>query len=119
VLKRCQFCGRYYRPDPRVARWQKACRREICRKARKLPAQHRWTERNPGYFRGRYPYVKKWREARKNASRPMIQDKIPLLKPLFKMTLLIPGGLPREMIQDEILLERIDRTTFIATGPGG
>jgi hypothetical protein len=49
----------------------------------------------------------------------MIQDKIPLLRPLFKMTLLIPGGIGREMIQDEILLERIDRTTFIATGPGG
>ena len=65
------------------------------------------------------PYVKKWREARKNTPRPMIQDKIPLLKPLFKMTLLIPGGLPGVMIQDEILLERIDRTTFIATGPGG
>jgi hypothetical protein len=98
---------------------QRLCRRDVCRKARKLLAQHRWTERNPGYFRGWYPYVKKWREARKNAPRPMIQDKIPLLRPLFKMTLLIPGGIGREMIQDEILLERIDRTTFIATGPGG
>jgi hypothetical protein len=119
LLKRCQFCGRYFRPDPRVVERQKACRRDVCRKARKLLAQHRWTERNPGYFRGRYPYVKEWREARKNAPRPMIQDKIPLLKPLFKMTLLIPGGIGRELIQDEILLERIDRTTFIATGPGG
>jgi hypothetical protein len=35
------------------------------------------------------------------------------------MIFLIPGGLRREMIQDEILLERIDRTTFMATGPGG
>jgi hypothetical protein len=35
------------------------------------------------------------------------------------MIFLIPGGLGREMIQDEILLERIDRTTFIATGAGG
>ena len=72
MLKRCQFCGRYYRPDPRAARWQKACRREICRKARKLLAQHRWTERNPGYFRGRYPYVRKWREAQKNTPRLMM-----------------------------------------------
>ena len=31
---------------------------------------------------------------------------------------LIPGGLRRQMIQDEILLERIDRTTFMATGRG-
>lgn len=118
MLKRCQFCGRYYRPDPRVGQRQKACRREVCRKARKLLAQHLWSERNPGYFRGRYPYVKQWRAAH-NASRPMIQDEIPLLRPLFKMTLLIPGGLRRAMIQDEILLERIDRTTFMATGAGG
>ena len=132
-------------------------------------AQHRWTERNPGYFRGHYSYVKQWRARRKGTARPMIQDKITLLKPLYKMTanayaprlaawepwagipkgrsnplvkggvhappenasvrggrrslsreltLLIQGGLGRGMIQDEILLQHIDRTTFMATGPG-
>jgi len=118
VLKRCHFCGRFFRPDPRVGERQKACRRDACRKARKILAQHRWTERNPGYFRGRYAYVKQWRAGRKTVVRPMIQDEIPPKKPLFKMIFLIPGGLGREMIQDEILLERIDRTTFIATGGG-
>jgi hypothetical protein len=100
-----------------VGERQKACRREPCQKARKILAQHRWTERNPGYFRGRYPYVKEWRARRKVAARPMIQDEIIPKKPLYKMIFLIPGGLRREMIQDEILLERIDRTTFMATGP--
>ena len=99
MFKHCQFCGRYFRPDPRVGSRQKACRREVCRKARKFLAQHQWTERNPGYFRGRYPYVKQWRATRKNTSRPMIQDEITLKKPLFRMIFLIPGGLRRAMIQ--------------------
>jgi hypothetical protein len=49
----------------------------------------------------------------------MIQDEIPLKKPLFKMIFLIPGGLRREMIQDEILFQRIDSNIFTATGAGG
>jgi hypothetical protein len=82
-------------------------------------AQRRWTERNPGYFRGRYSYyVKPWRAARKNPPRPMIQDEITPKKPLYRMIFLIPGGLRKAMIQDEILLQRIDRATFLATGGG-
>jgi hypothetical protein len=118
VLNHCQFCGRFFRPDPRVGARQTSCRREICRKARKLRAQHRWTEHNPRYFRGRYPYVKQWRVARKTTPRTMIQDEITPKKPLYRMTFIIPGGLRGEMIQDEILLQRIDRTTFLATGRG-
>jgi len=118
VLIHCQFCGRYFRPDPRVGSKQKACRRESCRKARKALAQHRWTERNPGYFCGRYPYLKKWRAERKKTSPPMIQDEITPKKPLYRMIFLIPGGLRRRLIQDEILLQRVDRTTFLATGGG-
>ncbi|HUU37134.1 MAG TPA: hypothetical protein VMW46_02890 [Candidatus Desulfaltia sp.] len=116
MLKRCHFCGRYFRPDPRVGERQKACRREPCRKARKILAQHRWTERNPGYFRGRYPYVKQWRARRNATARPMIQDEMTPKKPLYRMIFLIPGGLRREMIQDEILFRRIDNNTFTATG---
>jgi hypothetical protein len=97
---------------------QKACRRAVCVKARKILAQHRWTERNPGYFRGRYPYVKLWRAHRQGA-RPMIQDEIAPKNAVYKMIFLIPGGLRREMIQDEILLRRIDNNTFTATGAGG
>jgi hypothetical protein len=118
VLTHCRFCGRYYRPDPRVGSRQKSCRREACRKARKCLAQHNWTERNPGYFRGRYPYVKQWRAGRKSPPRPMIQDEMTSKKPLYRMIFIIPGGLRRGMIQDEILLQRVDRTTFLATGAG-
>jgi len=50
----------------------------------------------------------------------MIQDKIPLQKslsyPIYKLVFLIPGGLGRQMIQDEILFRRLDKKTFMATG---
>jgi hypothetical protein len=48
----------------------------------------------------------------------MIQDEITPKKPLFKMIFLIPGGIGRGMIQDEILFQRIDNATFTATGGG-
>lgn len=126
MLKRCLFCGRYFQPNPRVGERQKACFREECRKGRKQLAQSQWCERNPGYFRGRYEYVKQWRQRRKEAAlgaqKDMIQDAIApkrlLSFPVYKLVLLIPGGLKRRMIQDEILFQRLDKHTFTATGGG-
>ena len=45
----------------------------------------------------------------------MIQDKIPLVRPLLKLILLIPGE-KEGMIQDKILLKRQSRHTFAAYG---
>ena len=119
--KRCLFCGQFFIPDPRVGDRQKACHREPCKKKRKTVAQRRWCENNPGYFQGRYPYVKQWREQRKLSSggtHPgMIQDKIPLLKPCLRLILVIPGR-KDGMIQDEIRLRRQSRCTFVADGYG-
>jgi len=117
--KRCLFCGQFFIPDPRVGDRQKACHREPCKRKRKTVAQRRWCENNPGYFEGRYPYVKQWREQRKlshQRSRPgMIQDKIPLLEPCLRLILVIPGC-KDGMIQDEIRLRRQSRRTFVADG---
>lgn len=126
MVKRCLFCGRYFQPHPRVDLKQKACFRHCCQRARKQLAQSNWMRRNPDYFRGRYDYVKQWRQRRKESALPaqkqMIQDEIapfaPLKKPIYKLIFLIPGGLGRGMIQDEILLQRLDRKTFMATGAG-
>lgn len=100
---------------------QKVCHRELCKKRRKRAAQHRWCENNPGYFQGRYPYVKQWREQKKLSSRAtdpgMIQDKIPPSKPLLRLILVIPGD-KDGMIQDEIRLRRQSRRTFVADGYG-
>jgi len=82
MVKRCLFCGQYFTPDRRVKDRQKSCGRPECWKARKKKAQEAWTERNPGYFQGRYPYVKAWRQGRK-----MIQDKIPPKNPYVELVI--------------------------------
>lgn len=121
MVKKCLFCGRYFKPDPRVGQNQKACFRDCCKRARKQLAQDDWFRRNPDYFRGRYWYVKQWRQRRKElAQRQMIQDERPVQKalshPIYKLIFLIPGGLKRQMIQDAILFQRLDKKTFMATG---
>jgi hypothetical protein len=116
--KRCLFCGQFFIPDPRVGDRQKACHRESCKKKRKAVAQRRWCKNNPGYFQGRYPYVKQWRQQRKSlSSLGMIQDKIPLLEPCLRLILVIPAD-KDGMIQDEIRLRRKSRRTFVADGYG-
>jgi hypothetical protein len=119
LKKRCQFCGRFFIPDYRVGERQKACSRAECRQARKRLAQETWGSKNPGYFQGRYSYVKEWRQRKKAEGRPsdpeMIQDKIPPSKPLLRLILLIPGE-KEEMIQDKIVLQRQSRRTFAAYG---
>ena len=135
MVKQCPFCGRYFAADYRVKEKQKACARPACRAARKKAAQKRWCDRNPGYFRGRYPKVKAWREKKR-----MIQDEIPPGKPhvelIFRITDKKKGVLQDEiclskpyvelmlrvrdekkkMIQDEIRLGSLGRSTFAAHG---
>lgn len=111
MVKRCLFCGRYFTPDYRVGDRQKSCGRPECKKARKKKAQDAWTEKNPGYFQGRYPYVKAWRNKR------MIQDEIPPKKPYVELVIRIPAE-KKEMIQDEIVLKRVAPRLFAAPGYG-
>lgn len=117
MVKRCSYCGRFFIPDPRVGSRQKACGQPECKRERKRQAQEIWVERNPGYFRGRYPYVKEWRQRRRKLGIPpgMIQDEIPCKKPLGRLVLLIPAG-KMGVIQDEIRLRRLNGSTFCAYG---
>ena len=112
MVKRCLFCGRYFKPDYRVKDRQKSCRQPECRKARKKAAQEAWVKKNPGYFADLYQvYVKPWRK------RKMIKDEIPPEKPLQKLVILIPDD-KAKMIKDEIRLKRIGARTFAAHGYG-
>ena len=111
-MARCAYCGQYFMPDVRVGIRQKACSRPACKEARKTDAQRTWCGKNPGYFRGRYPYVKAWRERRR-----MIQDEIPLKKPYVELVIRIPAR-KKDMIQDEIVLRKVGRRTFAANGYG-
>lgn len=118
MRKRCAYCGRYFVPDVRVGDKQKACKSERCRKDRKQEAQRRWLKENPGYFGGRYDYVKEWRRRRKvnnGVTGKMIQDERPPSKPMQRYVLLIPET-RAGVIQDEIVLRRLDGSTFAAYG---
>jgi hypothetical protein len=112
MVRQCLFCGQYFTPDYRVKERQKSCHRPECRKARKKAAQAAWIEKNPGYFQGRYPYVKAWRQ-----KRTMIQDKISPKNPYVELIIRIPAK-KKDMIQDEIRLRRVGARTFAAHGYG-
>ena len=112
-MAQCGYCGRHFVPDVRVGTRQKACFQPACKKLRKKEAQEMWCAKNPGYFQGRYPYVKAWRQKR----RRMIQDEIPPREPYVELILRIPDRKKR-MIQDEIYLRRVGSRTFAAHGYG-
>jgi hypothetical protein len=118
LRKQCAYCGRYFVPDVRVGEKQKACQSVGCKRNRKQEAQRRWLKENPGYFSGRYDYVKEWRRRRKANNRvtgKMIQDESPPSKPMQRYVLLIPET-RAGVIQDEIVLRRLDGSTFAAYG---
>lgn len=56
---RCVFCRNWFRPARRRRRKQKACSRIKCRKKSDRRAGRRWRRKNPGYFRGRYRWLKR------------------------------------------------------------
>jgi hypothetical protein len=117
LSKHCEFCGRFFVPDPRVGNRQRACFRQECQDARKRSSKRAWRERETpcGYFTGRYAYIKEWRRRRQLAASEVIQDEIPPAKRLQKLIFWVPAtGL--SMIQDEIHLRRVAGSTFAASG---
>ena len=47
--KKCSICHRVFRPDPRVAKRQRACSAEACQAERRRQTQASWRARNPRY----------------------------------------------------------------------
>lgn len=47
--KPCRICRRWFRPDARVGRRQRACDKPECRKAQRQKTQADWRGRNPDY----------------------------------------------------------------------
>ena len=64
--KHCAICNRAFVPDARVAKRQYVCSSLACQRERKRRTQKKWTKMNPGYFKGRYHYVKSWLQAHPN-----------------------------------------------------
>ena len=122
--RKCLYCGRYFAPDRRAGTRQKACKDKACRAKRREESQKRWTESNPGYFKGRYDYVKQWRKGKPDyqrlwrAKRREIQDEIAPSKPIRTIRLVIPAQWFKGEIQDEILLKRQCGCGFFVAGGG-
>ena len=120
--KRCAYCGRYFRPDPRARKVQKSCANEECRAKRKRESQKKWVQANPGCFKGRYSKIKAWRKQHPDYQRRWrkkvreIQDKIPSSEPLRTMVLVIPEKILKNEIQDEIRLVRQCGCGFYVAG---
>lgn len=113
----CEFCGRFFVPDPRVGNRQRACFRQECQDARKQSSKRAWRERETprGYFAGRYPYIKERRKKQRLAISEMIQDEIPPARPVLKLVFWVPAT-RLSMIQDEIRLRRLTSNEFAAPG---
>lgn len=67
--RRCRYCRRLFRPDPRVKGRQFACSDAPCQERRRIDTQGKWRAqaKNRGYFRERYPNLKEWLARPENA----------------------------------------------------
>ena len=54
VRKRCPYCRRLFRADPRQKSMQKTCGAGECQKKRRKENARRWREKNPGYDSSEY-----------------------------------------------------------------
>ncbi len=78
MLKRpCAICRRWFQPDPRVGKRQRACGRPECQTARRRKTQKRWRQSNPDYAIG-------WRLTRRKA-RAEEPDPLRLPPPLSRL----------------------------------
>ena len=57
-FKICEICHKEFSPDHRVGNRQRVCGKLSSQQERKRRAQQAWLEKNPGYFKGRYPELK-------------------------------------------------------------
>lgn len=123
-MKKCSFCGRFFRPDVRVGNRQKSCYQEACKKKRKKASQRNWIKANPEYFHGRYQEIRLWREKNPGYQREWrmksreIQDKIPSLTSLATIRIVVPAKLLKGEIQDEFRLVRQCGCGFWLAGEG-
>lgn len=93
--KKCLYCGREFIVDPRVGQKQKACSVQ-CQKLRKRENNKAFSRNNPGYWHGRYEYVKEWRQKHPDYQRQWRQKRKQSILP------------NQDEIQAEILRKAID-----------
>lgn len=119
--KKCVYCGRFYRPDPRVV-GAKSCANPECREKRKQEARRKWRDANPDCYKDRYAEIKEWREKHPDYQRLWrkrrreIQDAITPAEPVKTLVLVVPEKILKSEIQDEIRLVRQCGCGFYVAG---
>lgn len=120
--KHCEFCGRFYTPDPRLGERQRCCSRPECKRLRKRASQASWTKKNKGYFQGRYGNTRLWLEAhpgylrQRRRMRRDIQDAIPDLTARKSVRLLLPVKWFKDDIQDTMVkITLLESDTYLGT----
>ena len=89
VKKRpCSICRRWFYPDRRVGKRQRACSERSCQETRRARTQASWRRRNPDYF-----------TARRLQLRRVSQEKGEVVEPLRLARPL--SDLPWDIAQDE------------------
>ncbi len=58
ITKHCVICQAPFRPDKRVVKRRTICDNRSCQHKKKHQSQQQWLEKNPDYFKGRYPQLK-------------------------------------------------------------
>lgn len=111
-MRHCHYCGKFFRPNPRLGNRQKSCGKEECKRKRKKESQKNWVSKNSGYFKNRYNETRAWREKNKGYQKEWrkkkreIQDSISSGSPIRTLSILVPDKVLKGKIQDSIRLVR-------------
>lgn len=58
IIKNCVICQAPFQPDRRVEKRRTVCDSIECQRQKTEQTQQQWLEKNPDYFKGRYPQLK-------------------------------------------------------------
>lgn len=78
---RCQYCSKLFRPDPRVGKRQRACSKRDCQNRRQAENREDWLRRHAGYFAGRGPEHRRYREEISSGERVPVRRPMPKQNP--------------------------------------
>jgi hypothetical protein len=111
-MNKCQSCGRFFQPHPRVGKRQKCCGRAECRKKYEKKYKKTWNSKNPDYFKGRYPETKAWRDGNPGYQRAWrqkereIQNLVSSGTQVNTGTVVVPAKVIKREIQNLVRLVR-------------
>lgn len=94
IVKYCAICQAPFHPDRRVEKRRTVCDKTECQRQKKKQSQQDWLEKNPDYFKGRYPQLKSQILANKQKKGKSIQQ-------------------PKSRIQDDLTLNNYNPLSLL------